>query len=52
MRILEPVQDWIERWPFFAVLIALAILIKIFQNDFFNRSNPLNKIYVQKTTLQ
>jgi len=47
--IIEPIQDWIQKWPFFAVIIFLFLMGRILSLDFWNRvKNPLNKVYVNK----
>lgn len=47
MRVLEPVYDWIQKWPFFAVMIFILLMVRFFSLDFWNRvKNPLNRVYV------
>lgn len=47
MRQLEPVYDWIQKWPFFAVMIFIFLLVKFFSMEVWSRTkNPLNKVYV------
>jgi len=47
MRMLDPIFEWAEKWPFFAVIVFIFLLGKFFSLDFWSRvKNPLNKVYV------